>query len=200
MLCTQVLNGVVSGARRPEVRRRHASSTSSRSASTRRKDQGSPRRRSRPTSSATSGPQTAGGWHFLTGKAGVDQAADGGGGLPLRVRRRDRAVRARRRDRGADAEGRHLAVLLRHRVLAARPPARADRGLGGADRHASSTTCCCFCYHYDPSTGKYGADRHRRSIRIGGVATVLAFVDVPVRQPAPGARGRDSDRRTAPFT
>jgi protein SCO1/2 len=32
-----------------------------------------------------------------------------------------------------------------------------------------------FCYHYDPSTGKYGASV-LRMVRLGGLATVLAFV------------------------
>ena len=44
-------------------------------------------------------PQTAAGWHFLTGEEADDQAARRRGRLPLRLRRRDRAVRARRRHR-----------------------------------------------------------------------------------------------------
>ena len=32
-----------------------------------------------------------------------------------------------------------------------------------------------FCYHYDPATGKYGASI-LRLVRLGGIATVLAFV------------------------
>ena len=32
-----------------------------------------------------------------------------------------------------------------------------------------------LCYHYDPATGKYGASAIR-AIRIGAVATVMAFL------------------------
>jgi protein SCO1/2 len=32
-----------------------------------------------------------------------------------------------------------------------------------------------FCYHYDPATGKYGATV-LTMVRLGGVATVLAFL------------------------
>ena len=55
MLCTQVLNGLVSALGVLNVRGRAASSTSSPSASTRRKAPGSRRRRRRATSSATAG-------------------------------------------------------------------------------------------------------------------------------------------------
>ena len=79
-------------------------------------------------------PQTAGGWHFLTGIAGVDLAPDRGRGLPVRVRPEDRAVRPRRGNRSPDAEGHDREVLLRDRILAAGSPARADRGVGRAHR------------------------------------------------------------------
>ena len=81
-------------------------------------------------------PQTADGWHFLTGREENIQTPRGGGGLPLRLRRRDQAIRARRR-RGADhAEGSHREVLLRHRVLAARHSLRDRRSVGGKNRIA----------------------------------------------------------------
>ena len=41
-------------------------------------------------------PHTAGGWHFLTGERRRSSSSTDGGGLPLRVRRGDQAVRARR--------------------------------------------------------------------------------------------------------
>ena len=50
-----------------------------------------------------------------------------------------------------------------------------------------------FCYHYDPATGKYGR-RCSALVRVGGVATVLGVCDVPDRQPAPRARA-DGDGR-----
>ncbi len=43
-------------------------------------------------------PETAGGWHFLTGTQASIDRAHRGGRLPLRLRREDRPVRARRGD------------------------------------------------------------------------------------------------------
>ena len=65
----------------------------------------------------------------------------------------------------------------------------AGRGVRRAHRHASIDQVLLLCYHYDPATGKYGA-AILNVVRVGGVATVLAFLVVPVRQPAPRARGR----------
>ena len=39
-------------------------------------------------------------------------------------------------------DGQLVALLLRHRLRAARPAARARRGVGGQDRHRRSTSCC----------------------------------------------------------
>ena len=44
-----------------------------------------------------------------------------------------------------------------------------------------------LCYHYDPTTGKYGASAIA-AVRIGAVATVLAFSVVSVHQPQTRAR------------
>ena len=80
-------------------------------------------------------PQTAGGWHFLTGTQESIDRADRCRRLPLRVRPEDRAVRARGGSRSTDAEGHYREVLLRDRILAAGSAARPDRGVGGAHRH-----------------------------------------------------------------
>ena len=99
MLCTQVLNGLVSalevltfdagqGVRRRRRELRPAGDAGAGGG----QEEGA-------TSSATSGRETAAGWHFLTGERGVDRRADRGGRLPLRLGRGDRAVRARRGDR-----------------------------------------------------------------------------------------------------
>ena len=71
-------------------------------------------------------PQTAAGWHFLTGQQPAIDATDRCARFPLRLRRGDQAVCARRRHRGADAERAHFEIFLRHRVLGTRSPARAD--------------------------------------------------------------------------
>ena len=45
-----------------------------------------------------------------------------------------------------------------------------------------------LCYHYDPTTGKYGASAIA-AVRVGAVATVLAFPVVSVHQPQARAGG-----------
>jgi len=53
-----------------------------------------------------------------------------------------------------------------------------------------------FCYHYDPATGKYGAAT-LTAVRIGGVLTVLAFVTfviVSTRQERARHAGHYADR------
>ena len=66
----------------------------------------------------------------------LDPPADVRGWIPLHVRRREQAVCARRGDTGADTEGRARQVLLRDRVFGARYQVRPHRGVGGAHRHA----------------------------------------------------------------
>ena len=105
--------------------------------------------------------------------AGVDHAPDRGGRIPLRVRPEDRPVRARRGHRGPDAEGHDREVLLRHRILAARSPARAHRGRRTSTSARSSTTCCSSATtttRRPVSTARVSSTSSRR-----GVATVLAF-------------------------
>ena len=83
-----------------------------------------------PTSSATAGRDAATGWHFLTGDAASIERAR---------RRRSASATRTTSDRSstptppasmvADARRAHLALLLRHRVLAARPAARPGRSV-----------------------------------------------------------------------
>ena len=80
-------------------------------------------------------PQAAGGWHFLTGSQESITRLTEAVGFQVRVRPEDRPVRPRRGHRGPDAQGHDREVLLRHRILAARSPARCHRGRGGAPRH-----------------------------------------------------------------
>ncbi|MEO6435574.1 MAG: SCO family protein, partial [Tepidisphaeraceae bacterium] len=50
-----------------------------------------------------------------------------------------------------------------------------------------------LCYHYDPATGKYGASAIQ-AVRIGAVATVLAFLSflvVSLRRERAALRRRD---------
>ncbi len=99
MLCTQVLNGLVSAAQRaelrgrPRVRRRRRQLQPEGRARAGVAEEGELPRALRP---AADGGRLA----LPDGNRGVHRAADRGGRLPLRVRREDRAVRARRGDRG----------------------------------------------------------------------------------------------------
>ena len=54
---------------------------------------------------AMAAPNTANGWHFLTGDAGQHQGAHRRRGLPLQIRPEDRPVRARQRHHDPDARG-----------------------------------------------------------------------------------------------
>ena len=80
-------------------------------------------------------PHTVGGLALPDGHGRVHPPPRRGGRLPLRVRRGDPAVRARRRHRGAHAARGRLEIFLRDRVLGARYQVRPDGGVGGAHRH-----------------------------------------------------------------
>jgi cytochrome c oxidase subunit II len=119
-------------------------------------------------------PHTADGWHFLTGTEESIEALSRRGRLPLRLRRAIKQYAHGGGHRGADAEGVIAKYLLRRRVLGARP---APRLVEAADERSAprSTRFLLFCYHYDPATGKL--QRRRPAPRAPGrVATVLVFL------------------------
>ena len=184
MLCTQVLNGADERARRAVARRRARTSRSSPSASTRAR-----RRRTAAAKKAAyleryKRPGAAAGWHFLTGDAAVDRAADEGRRLPLRLGRR-------RRKQFAHPTG----------IIVLTPDGRLARYLFGIEygprdlrlrssrrrpaRSASPVdSLLLYCYHYDPMTGRYGL-AIMRALRVAGAATVLAlgaFIVVMLRR------------------
>src|SRR5262249_17144975 len=64
------------------------------------------------------------------GRRAVDRGPDPGDRLPLRLGRGLEAVRARQRHRRAHARRAHLALLLRRRVRTPRPAPGAGRGVG----------------------------------------------------------------------
>ena len=76
------------------------------------------------------------GWHFLTGDEASIAALTKAAGFSYVYDDRHRAVRARQRHRGGDAGWKAVALLLRHRLLAARPQVRADRVVEREDRLA----------------------------------------------------------------
>jgi protein SCO1/2 len=119
-------------------------------------------------------PHTAGGWHFLTGTpSSIDRLADAVG---FRYAYDD-AIKQY-------AHGAVIEVLTPQGVISKyfygiEFSARDLRlGLIEAAEERIGTPIddfLLFCYHYDPSTGKYGA-AVLRLVQLGGIATILAFL------------------------
>ena len=132
---------------------------------------------------ATSAPGAEQGWHFLTGEQASIDALTKAAGFSLLLGRADAAVRARQRHRRGDA-GRHaVALLLRHRLLAARLKFALIES--SSEKIGSlAERLLLYCYHYDPATGNYGFVA-MRAVRLGGVVTLVAlfgFMFVSIRR------------------
>ena len=118
-------------------------------------------------------PQTAGGWHFLTGtQESIDRLTDAVG---FRYEYDPKI--------GQFAHGAALEVLTPKGTIAKYfygiefSPRDLRLGLIEASEEHIGTVIddvLLFCYHYDPATGKYGASV-LTLVRIAGVATILAF-------------------------
>lgn len=128
-------------------------------------------------------PQTAGGWHFLTGTdADIHRVADAIGFHYAY----DENIQ-----QYAHAAGIYVVtpkgVVARYFLGLDYAPRSLRYALVEASNNRLGTVAdqiILFCYHYDPATGKYGAAT-LTAVRIGGVLTVLAFVTfvfVSVRQ------------------
>jgi protein SCO1/2 len=119
-------------------------------------------------------PQTAAGWHFLTGKEENIQRLAAAVGFRYAF---DQEIQQY-------AHGAGIEVLTPHGVISKyfygiEYSAR-DIKFGvieASDEHIGSPIddVLLLCYHYDPATGKYGAAAIE-AVRIGAVATVLAFL------------------------
>jgi protein SCO1/2 len=119
-------------------------------------------------------PHTAGGWHFLTGtEASIKRLTDAVG---FRYEYDDRIKQF--------AHGAAIEVLtpkghISKYFYGIEYSARDIRlGLIEASAERIGTPIddfLLFCYHYDPTTGKYGASIIRL-VRLAGVATVLTFL------------------------
>jgi protein SCO1/2 len=118
-------------------------------------------------------PQSAAGWHFLTGsQASIDRLTDAVG---FRYEYDEKI--------GQFAHGAAIEVLTPKGNIAKYfygiEYSPRDLRLGlieAADERIGSVVddVLLFCYHYDPSSGKYGTSI-LRMVRAGGVLTVLAF-------------------------
>ena len=118
-------------------------------------------------------PQAAGGWHFLTGSQESITRLTEAVGFQYEY---DPKI-------GQFAHGAAIEVLTPKGTIAKYfygiEYSPRDLRLGvieAADEHLGTIIddVLLFCYHYDPSTGKYGADI-LALVRTGAVATVLAF-------------------------
>jgi protein SCO1/2 len=119
-------------------------------------------------------PQTAAGWHFLTGSQESIKQLTEAVGFQYEY---DDAIKQY-------AHGAAIEVLtpkghISKYFYGIEYSARDIRlGLIEASEERIGTPIddfLLFCYHYDPTTGKYGA-AIIRLVRLGGVATVLAFL------------------------
>ena len=119
-------------------------------------------------------PQTAAGWHFLTGKEENIQRLAAAVGFRYAF---DEEIQQY-------AHGAGIEVLTPRGVVSKyfygiEFSARDIKfGLIEASDERIGTpidAALLLCYHYDPATGKYGASAIR-AVRIGAVATVLAFL------------------------
>jgi len=118
-------------------------------------------------------PQTASGWHFLTGtQESIDRLTDAVG---FRYEYDPKI--------GQFAHGAALELLTPKGTIAKYfygiefSPRDLRLGLIDASEEHIGTVIddvLLFCYHYDPATGKYGASV-LTMVRIAGVATILAF-------------------------
>lgn len=134
-------------------------------------------------------PQTAGGWHFLTGKEENIQRLAAAVGFRYAF---DEEIQQY-------AHGAGIEILTPRGVIAKYfygiefSPRDIRFGLIEASDERIGTAideALMLCYHYDPTTGKYGATAIG-AIRIGGVATLLAllsFVFVSLRRERAAAR------------
>jgi protein SCO1/2 len=119
-------------------------------------------------------PETAAGWHFLTGKEENIQRLAAAVGFRYAF---DEEIQQY-------AHGAGIEILTPHGVVAKYfygiefSPRDIRFGLIEASDERIGTvvdSALMLCYHYDPSTGKYGATAIE-AVRIGAVATVLAFL------------------------
>lgn len=138
-------------------------------------------------------PQGAEGWHFLTGREENIKALAAAVGFRYAF---DESIQQY-------AHGAAIEILTPHGVVSKYfygiefSPRDLQFGLMQAsDERIGSIVdnAVMLCYHYDPATGKYGAGA-MAAVRIGGVATILAFLlflFVSLRRERAGRRRDDT--------
>ncbi len=119
-------------------------------------------------------PQTAGGWHFLTGQEPAIRALADAIGFRYAF---DESIQQYAHGAAiyvATPKG----VVARYLIGIDFSPRDLRFALVEASNNRLGTVAdqmLLFCYHYDPSTGRYGAIA-LRSVRVGAVATVVGFL------------------------
>ena len=101
-------------------------------------------------------PHAEEGMHFLDWPAGIDFAPHGGGRVPLCVGRQKPAMGALQRPGDPDSRRPDRPLFLRDRLRPDRSAARAGRGRAKKISPPLTTRVLLYCFHYDPSTGRYG--------------------------------------------
>jgi protein SCO1/2 len=173
MLCTQVLNGLVSalGVLKFEAGREFDVVAVSFNP---REGPGLASQKKAAYLERYQRPHTAGGWHFLTGTEPSITALAEAVGFHYAY---DQAIQ--QYAHGAAIEVITPAGHISKYFYGIEYSARDIRlGLIEASEERIGTAIddfLLFCYHYDPATGRYGASV-LRLVRLGGIATVLAFL------------------------
>jgi protein SCO1/2 len=197
MLCTQVLNGVVSalGVLNLEVGREFDLVAVSINP---KETPGLAAQKKQTYLERYKRPDSASGWHFLTGKqASIERLAE--------------AVGFRYAFDEKIQQYAHAAVIevLTPRGVVSKyfygiefSPRDIKFGLMEASEERIGTpidNVLLLCYHYDPATGKYGS-LALRAVRIGAIATVVAFLSFLFVSLRREARSRDDEalHRNAP--
>jgi protein SCO1/2 len=142
-------------------------------------------------------PETADGWHFLTGTDRSIHAVADAIGFRYAYDENIQQYAHAAAIYVTTAQG----VVARYFLGLDYPPRSVRFALVEASNNRLGTVAdqvLLLCYHYDPSTGKYGAGT-LEAVRIGGVLTVLAivgFIVVSLRQ----ERARDAADAAGPAT
>ena len=202
MLCTQVLNGLVSalGVMQFEPGREFDVVAVSFNP---REGPGLASQKKAAYMERYARPRTASGWHFLTGpESSIKQLTDAVG---FRYEYDERIKQY--------AHGAGIEVLTPKGVISKYfygieySPRDIRLGLIEASEERIGTPIddfLLFCYHYDPATGKYGA-AVLRLVRVAGILTILAFatfLTVSLRRERAAARaaGPEIGTSTPPRT
>ena len=114
------------------------------------------------------------GWHFLTGDEEPIERLTDGRRLPLLLRRATRPVRPRQRHHGADAGREALSLLSTTSNIRRATCSSAWWRRRTTESARVVDQVLLYCFHYDPSEGKYGV-AVMNLVRLGGVLTVLAI-------------------------